>query len=41
MFFNLVYVTLAAGACLSWSLPSITEQQVYPQAWSVVVYNIG
>ena len=31
MFFILVHVTfLAADACLSWSLPSITEQQVSP-----------
>ena len=31
MFFILVHVTfLAADACLSWSLPSITEQQVCP-----------
>ena len=32
MFFIIVYVTfsLAADACLSWSLPSITEQQVCP-----------
>jgi len=31
MFFILVHVTfLAADACLSWSLPSITERQVCP-----------
>ena len=36
MFFILVYVNfLATDACLSWSLPSITEQQVSPHRISM------
>jgi len=38
---NLDYVTfLAAGTCLSWRLPSITEQQVNPHRLPHYMYAV-
>ena len=40
-FISLVYVTfLAAGACLSWNLPSIQEQQVSPHRLPQWMYAV-
>jgi len=33
-FYSICVLLLAAGGCLSWSLPSITEQQVCPHRLS-------
>jgi len=32
VFYAIIATCLAAGACFNWSLPFITEQQIYPHS---------